>query len=428
MYFQDMRMHFSSMTRSLFVLILLLCTQLFSEPVVINGSMIGRLKGKPLSSLRICDHHGKPVPFQIDEMTGEGEYVLPDGESPNTDSGNGVLDDVDEIVFLWEDCSIVKEEYTPDANWNIVRIERNSEIREVFISDDPSIPVSSVNYMNYDHGSQLLITPFYYAQFRKNRFHFIGAGVKNLSGNGFIDLTAELKIEIMLRALWGLIPIHYTEENIICVVKRYKAGPLRLIRRGDFHLNLGLGIKGSRAAVNQICYPQIVNVPVYVHVPIRFRSLFGDAYLDMAPVIKKRAENFSFKIPQASFSENIKGYSIDTMINLNPNHRFMGVTDGLSGYGWVLQATIPDSLLEGSGFLFSRPSSRSGAADCGFRIKIRDLQKGHYYISNWVIFPVESYNLVMQNFQNVIKPLSVYTRDGQFTNLLSAPAKKLKRK
>ena len=101
-----------------------------------------------------------------------------------------------------------------------------------------------------------------------------------------------MRVKIYLRALWGLLPITYSENNIVCEVKRFKVGPIRLIRRGDFHLNLGLWMKGSHAAVNQLCYPDMVKVPVYVHVPIRFNSFFSRAYIEMTPVIHEQARNY----------------------------------------------------------------------------------------------------------------------------------------
>ena len=375
--------------------VLILFSLVTAEPVVFTGEMVQSLLGKPVDQLRMCNSRGEPIPFQVDEITVDGEYVCPEGVKPNTDSGNGILDKQDEIVFLYEDALpfSLNDSGIPVYGVPIV-LKQGSEQRRVFLSDDyRSIELSEKKYIQYDHKEQIIQTPYYYAQFGKDRFHFTKAGVRDLgTGNKFIDLTNELRIEILLKALWGLIPIRYSEENIVCLVKRYKTGPLRLIRRGDFHLNLGMGIKGSRAAVNQICYPQIVKVPVYIHVPIRFRALFGDAYLEMTPVIKKHAgPEFSFRIPQSGFSAGISGTPLDTMIRLIPNNKFMAVTDGLNGYGWLLQAKIADSLLEGSSFVFRRPSSRSGSAECGFRMTIRDLPKGYYEITNWVMFPLQSY-------------------------------------
>jgi hypothetical protein len=220
--------------------------------------------------------------------------------------------------------------------------------------------------------------------------------------------------------MWGLIPIRYSEDNMVCLVKRFKVGPLRLIRRGDFHLNLGLGLRGCRAIVNQICYPQIIKVPVYVHAPVRFGSFFRDAYIEMTPVLKD-VPGFSFRIPKANFSREISGeQQLDTMIYFLPNNQFMAVSDDSIGYGWVLRANIEDQFLINSSFIYRKPSSRIGSADCGFRLNINNLPKGYYEITNWVFFQSGSFANFKDEFKSVLEPAVVSTPDGDYLNELSA--------
>ncbi len=404
------------------IIVLFLVAGSNGEPIVIKGSSVKKLLGTPIEKIRFCTRDYQPVVFQIDEMTPEGEYVCSQGEKPNSDSGNGILDSLDELVFLWEDCQPISKEDSLDSDDKLLslRIRRAKEIREICILKDGSIPVSSRRYMHYDHGSRMIKTPWYYAEFGLDRFHFVKAGVKKEGNDRYVDLTNELRIEILLRALWGLVPIRYSEDNMVCLVKRYKAGPLRLIRRGDFHLNLGLGLRGSRAIVNQICYPQIIKVPVYVHAPVCFGSFFRDAYIEMTPVLKD-VPGFSFRIPQASFSREIGGeQQLDTMIYLSPNNQFMAVSDDNMGYGWVLKAEIADQYLKNSSFIYRKPSLRLGSADCGFRLNIHNLPKGYYEITNWVFFQSGNYASFKDEFKSVSEPVIVSTPDGDYPNELSA--------
>ncbi len=404
------------------IIVLFLVAGSNGEPIVIKGSSVKKLLGTPIEKIRFCTRDYQPVVFQIDEMTPEGEYVCSQGEKPNSDSGNGILDSLDELVFLWEDCQPLSTEDSLDSDDKLLslRIRRAKEIREICILKDGSIPVSSRRYMHYDHGSRMIKTPWYYAEFGLDRFHFVKAGVKKEGNDRYVDLTNELRIEILLRALWGLVPIRYSEDNMVCLVKRYKAGPLRLIRRGDFHLNLGLGLRGSRAIVNQICYPQIIKVPVYVHAPVCFGSFFRDAYIEMTPVLKD-VPGFSFRIPQASFSREIGGeQQLDTMIYLSPNNQFMAVSDDNMGYGWVLKAEIADQYLKNSSFIYRKPSLRLGSADCGFRLNIHNLPKGYYEITNWVFFQSGGYTSFKDEFKSVLEPVIVSTPDGDYPNELSA--------
>ena len=381
-------------TLRLCLLLSILPSASWGEAIVITGNMVRSFIGKPVDRLRIVNHNGVAIPFQIDEVTTDDDYVCPGGSEPN--AGNGILDTSDEIVFLWEDADTVEinsaDPGMNDAACNkipgvCITVEHGSQRRYIDLVDNPEIQPSPVSYVKYDEKNETVATPHYYAVFSHDRFSFIKAGVRDFSGKSYIDLTNELRISIYFRALWGLLPISYSEENMICLVKRYKAGPIRLIRRGDFHLNLGLWINSSHAAVNQLCYPDMVRVPVYVHLPVRFRSLFGQAYIEMTPVIKKDVKNFSFRVPKYDILFPLdRDKAIDSLVCVNPNHGFMAVDNGATGYGWLLDANMQEAYLDGSGYVFHKPSSRSGLCDCGFRLAVRDLPKGNYLISNWVLF------------------------------------------
>ncbi|HEX7510473.1 MAG TPA: hypothetical protein VF335_04180, partial [Chitinivibrionales bacterium] len=304
-----------------------------------------------------------------------------------------------EIVFLWEDADTTGpsgDAPSPDTprgipavgdNGTWITIEHASQKRYVRLVDNDTLPLSEVRYIRYDDATKTVTTPCYYAVFAAERFHFVKAGVKDFTTGSYIDITRELRIQLYFRALWGLVPISYSENSMFCFVKRYKVGPIRLIRRGDFHLNLGLWIKGSRAAVNQLCYPDMVRVPVNVHLPLRFRSLFGQAYIEMTPVIDTGCRLFSFRAPQYDIAFPFKGARrIDSLVAANPNHGLMTVHNGSTGYGWLLDANMQETYLQGSGFVMRKPSERGGLCDCGFRLTVRDLPKGDYLITNWVLF------------------------------------------
>ncbi len=358
-----------------------------AEPVVITGQMVPSMIGTPIQRLRMTDPTGVSIPFQVDEVTEVGEYVCDKGEDANPEQGNGLLDREDEIVFLWEDALRETAGTGPEKDQAIsIAIRRGRESRTVYLHDNPSIELSSVEYIAYNHDRELIETPWFYAQFGHERFHFTRAGVRPPGEVGYVDLTHELRIWIYLKALWGLLPVQFDEENLVCMVKRYKVGPIRLIRRGDFHLKLGF-LKGSHAAVNQICYPQVVGVPVFVHMPFRFGNFFRDAFIEMTPVISAQGKKYAFTVPKHLVTIPLGSPEpVDTLIPAVPNNGFMSVHNGTTGYGWVLQTTMPDSLLGGSGYLLNRPSSRSGIAECGFRLSINDLPRGDYLITNWVMF------------------------------------------
>lgn len=402
-----------------------------AEPIVLNGAMVPELLGAKIASIRVLTSKGQAVPFQIDEVTRGGEYVCPQGEAPNADSADGILDKQDEIVFLLEDTDtgrvpeVLKKPIPQHGKQSLVQIRSNAEIRTVVIVDDNLLPRAIKNYLRYDHARQFLETPFYYAQFGKDRFHFIRAGCMDFTSGKFVDLTNELRVEIKFTALWGLLPIHYTEENIVCKVRRYKAGPVRLIRRGDFYLELGLGIKGSKAIVYQFCYPELVKVPVRAYLPLRFSLFFREAYIEMTPVIRKNTSGFRFVIPGNNYSRELDGKeTIDTLIGTIPKKGYL-VTDGVKGFEWVTALAVDDKLLDRSGYVLRKPSGRSnGAAECGFRLAVNDLPRGSYDIVNWVFFPEHISAYSGQGLKTLRNPAKIISSSGIFSNLLtSTPAK-----
>jgi hypothetical protein len=398
--------------------ILFLANLVHSEPIVLNGSMISSMLGKPIKSLRVLDVTGKVIPFQIDEVTREQEYVCPNGVNPNIEEGNGVLDSADEIVFLLEDC-ITGDTVGFGKNRSIVTLGMGEQKRFIRIVEDTLIPISSKSYIDYNDEKRLLKTPWFYAQFAKDRFHFERAGVADPGNGTYCDFTDELSIEIKMSALFGLIPIRYTENNLICFVKRWKTGPIRLIRRGDFHLNLGLGIKGSRAYVNQVCYPQVVKVPVTLHVPVRFGALFRNAFVEMAPVVKTGAsglvytDNGKFRCPLNT------AVTMDTVFPIAPWNSVLSVNNGRLGYGWVLQTTIPVQSLSGSGMLVKTFSERPKTAECGYRLNVDEVEKGYYEITNWVLFSgMRSDGTLRFDESFISNPISVSTVNGKFKNII----------
>ena len=396
-----------------------------AEPIIINGKMVPDLIGQPVSHIRIINGNGECIPFQVDECTEEGEYFCDKGKNPNSDSANGILDPYDEIVFLKNDCDECSRKSTEHLDdkknrpIHELHIDMNGSCRKIYCTVDSTMALSEKKYITYNHEDEYLQTNRYYAQFGKDRFYFRRAGIIDPKGNSWIHLTRELRVEIMLKALWGLLPIHYTEESMVCYVQRFKVGPVRLIRRGDFHLNIGLGVRGSRAAVNQICYPELVQVPVKVHVPFRLGTLFKEAWIEVTPVIDSAGIPFSFLIPNCEYVERTDDtVRCDTLIPCRPDKNYFAVMKDRLGIGWVLTTTIDSSLTKESGYVARKPSSRNGPAEYGYRLQLRDLPGGYYAITNWVMFTEQSQRQLKQTFNAITHPVTIKCENNSAVNLI----------
>ena len=119
----------------------------FSEPVVLVGKMVPAFVGKPIKNIRIIDHTGACIPFQIDEIDSAGDYICPSGKEPN--AGNGILDTADEIVFLWEDADTVQVVVKTGGEVP-VSVSHDASTRHIGIVSDSSLPLSNSSYIAYD--------------------------------------------------------------------------------------------------------------------------------------------------------------------------------------------------------------------------------------------------------------------------------------
>jgi hypothetical protein len=77
-------------------------------PMVISGAELGSARQLPLARLSLMSVRGGkliPVPFQFDEFNRDG-LIWIDGETPGEPAGKtGLLDDTDELVFMYRDGS-----------------------------------------------------------------------------------------------------------------------------------------------------------------------------------------------------------------------------------------------------------------------------------------------------------------------------------
>jgi len=66
----------------------------------------------------------------------------------------------------------------------------------------------------------------------------------------------------------------------------------------------------------------------------------------------------------------------------------MTVDNGSIGYGWLLDATMQENYLGGSGYVFHSLPEPKGLAYCGYRLSVRDLPKGTYLITTGYCSPI----------------------------------------
>jgi len=95
--------------------------------VVIQGAALRKSLQKPISKMSLMaavNGELQPIPFQIDEINSDGEWVLPDHPPYLTgakvrfdkDDDNGLIDENDELVFMIRDSG--NRQYTLDIRFH----------------------------------------------------------------------------------------------------------------------------------------------------------------------------------------------------------------------------------------------------------------------------------------------------------------------
>ena len=148
----------------------------FPDPVQIKGEAFPALTGGVLENYRVYaarEGEFKPIRFQIDEMTEEGDFVFPHGKDSNKKLGNGILDPRDVVLFMAKDTGgRVSETSWPERACKGVEIELIDPIDQgrswayVFFFEEDPPPLSPLpGYIKYDFETERLETKYWRAEY-----------------------------------------------------------------------------------------------------------------------------------------------------------------------------------------------------------------------------------------------------------------------
>jgi hypothetical protein len=182
------------------------------DPVVITGSLLPAFDGVPLPELAVYAYRSgdwQAVPFQIDEVSITGTYVISD---------DGLLDANDEVVFMAGDAG----EPVSAALWP-ADVQARLKSRYAITVSDPlsasqqawvylyrstTLTRSNAIYVNWTQNVQTAAALSYTAAFSPTRF--LGLADLYINGNG-VDILDRQKIRVEL--LGGF--IKFNEEGLL---------------------------------------------------------------------------------------------------------------------------------------------------------------------------------------------------------------------
>jgi hypothetical protein len=223
------------------------------DPLIIPGSSFADWLGVPLEQLALYRYHDgawQPIPFQIDEVDEDGNYVA---------EFDGLLGANDELVFMGIDSGawVTPTQWVSDTlalqqpRYAIAVTDplEPAAAGWVYLYRSATLPRSDTSYVNWDNGLQTATAVSYTLAFTPDDF----LGLANLTLNDQPqDVLDRQKLRVEGR-LFGFIPVVVTEESILdflddpVTLTLPITGPVRAVGRSNLQQAAFYGQQASLA-------------------------------------------------------------------------------------------------------------------------------------------------------------------------------------
>jgi hypothetical protein len=249
------------------------------EPLVLRGEQFPTLSGAAIDRLEILAIHGRkaePVPFQVDEISKDGRYVLPDGPEANPTEGDGRLKDKDEILMMLSDLG-EKGDDNPALPRDTLEIKVSDPMggpdRYAYMAASDSPRLSDRRYVRYDAEKDVVETERYRIGLTNGLpTNFATQDRMDEHGPNLID---RLKVRLSTLVL-HLFRFSFSEGDIRTRLLAWKVGPVRVIRRLSHSVNLVLGLGSPAFERHDLFYRDFLDNPFRMDLAFAPRLFFGD--------------------------------------------------------------------------------------------------------------------------------------------------------
>lgn len=254
--------------------------------VVLSGSTLTPLIGASVRKISLYADQGgglSPITYQIDRRDKKDRYILGDEQDNETSSSDFILDNNDEIVFIKKEAGkrLVKSSATAFQN-ELVEIEIKDTALEpsawvyARISNEPN-QLHKVKYITYDPSTDTVFNNLYKIGFSKRLPFFI----ETLSWNlGHAESWSANVIDTMkIRHkgdLFGFIPFERTGADYDSKLTKFKAGPLRVIRRTENRVRVLWTLKTPVVYVDYVMTPNGFFMDTIIDIPFKIGLFFSN--------------------------------------------------------------------------------------------------------------------------------------------------------
>ncbi len=221
-----------------------------ADPVIVTGNKLKKFLGKPKDKLRLYTRKKGnfiPIPYQIDELTPEGEYAFTNGKEAVEDADKGLIDDNDELVFMARDTGDrISPEGWPPENLGGMEIEVNDPLDGkkgwVYLLEFSKPPErSKVDYVSMDlsGGIYRIKARNYYldnAEYPPNAFRPTVTLITPAAGGDNTDIYDSPRQRITVSLL--SFTVRKNEKDIKTKIVASIDGPVRIINKNEIRLRL----------------------------------------------------------------------------------------------------------------------------------------------------------------------------------------------
>ncbi len=266
-----------------------------TDPVVVKGKEFPEMKGRALEGFRLFTFRRgqwEPIPFQIDEVDGDGFYVLPLGKQPNKDKGSGELseklDENDEVVFMASDLG----EKAPAAHVPPgARMRAEIEVRDpvdttrgwAYLMWFERAPApSSKDYVRFDPQEDRIHAACYTLGYSpaKELVYTTFLAIPTEAGGTNTSLLDRINIRFTASIFLKSITFSRNEDDFVSEVIAYKDGTVRAMRRVANSMRLALGIQSPRIIAYSVYYGDSIETPNTIHMPVGLGSVAKSIYFE----------------------------------------------------------------------------------------------------------------------------------------------------
>lgn len=276
------------------------------EKVVIKGAKLPVLQSKRIENLRLMavkNGRAKVVPFQIDERTPAGDYVMtrPDG-SRDRDADGKRLDRNDELVFMASDAGKrgIADDLPKDCPFQQIKLidpqtKAFGFAYLVYFAASPP-PLSSRRYMKYQQGDDQdqVVSESYTLHLPERNVFISDFMIHRSAGGNAVDIMDRIKMRMVVKVLAGNIKLVRTEQDFTTEVLGIIKGPVRVVRQTSTRLNLLLSFKSPSVVVNGSFYPYSFEFPSVLSLPFRMDMIASEAYIRQGWDLNRRALGMKF--------------------------------------------------------------------------------------------------------------------------------------